>query len=105
MSKELKYRDYDPIKKKMRYFRLDEYDKEEHNSYGNIMECIGLNDKNHLEIYENDNVKCRDLRDLTEFQGTVEFDNASFYIKSDVCSHYRWMDYEVEVMGNIHETK
>jgi len=38
---------------------------------------------------------------VSMFTGVVMFDNGSFMIKSDIGAHYRWLDYEAEVLGNI----
>jgi len=55
--REIKFRDYEPNLKQMRYFDLDGYDKQEHDAYGNIMQFTGLNDKNGKAIYEGDIIK------------------------------------------------
>ena len=54
MSREIKFRDFEPELKKMRYFNLEQFDREEHNSYGNIMQYTGFVDKNGKEIYDGD---------------------------------------------------
>lgn len=54
---ELKFRDFEPNLKQMRYFDLDTYDKNEHDAYGNIMRFIGLQDKNKKNIFEKDILK------------------------------------------------
>lgn len=69
-----------------------------------LMQYTGLKDKNGVEIYEGDIVKVNDYYDNICFEGIVEFDNASFNINQfGAMYHYRWVDYEVEVIGNIHE--
>ena len=54
MSREIKFRDWNPETKEMQYFDLDGYDREVHDAYGNIMQFTGLLDKNGKEIFEND---------------------------------------------------
>lgn len=66
-----------------------------------VGQYIGRKDKNNKKVWEGDVVRCRDSYDFLTFQGKVSFDNASFYIETDIGGHYRWMDYEVEVIGNI----
>lgn len=68
-----------------------------------LMQFTGRLDINNKEVYESDNIKCKDLYTGLEFTGTVAFQDCSFVIKDDCVTHYRWMDYEVEVIGNIHE--
>ena len=68
-----------------------------------MMQFIGLTDVNDNEIYEGDILKVTDNLSGREFVGYVTFLNASFLIKSEFATHYRWQDYKTEIIGNIHQ--
>ena len=68
-----------------------------------LMQFIGRKDINQKEVYEGDILKCKDNYTGLEFSGVVAFQDCSFVIKNDCITHYRWMDYTVEVIGNKFE--
>lgn len=73
-----------------------------------IGQYTGVTDKNDRKIFEGDIVRVHDYLAKRgdpwhEFEGVVGHQNASFVIISDVVKHYRWIDYECEIIGNIHD--
>lgn len=63
-----------------------------------LRQFIGILDKNKKEIYYGDRVKIKDTLDDEEYIGVVGFEDASFMVDDGLTKHYRWMDYEVEVL-------
>ena len=102
MSREIKFRDFEPELKKMRYFNLEQFDREEHNSYGNIMQYTGLLDKNDKEIFDGDVLKIYYEGNQRSYLKKVKWLN-------DRINKGRWdaLDNCVftscEVVGNIYE--
>ena len=94
MSREIKFRDFEPELKKMRYFNLEQFDREEHNSYGNIMQYTGFVDKNGKEIYDGD---------------IVHISGIGNYEITDICQDFDMLvNAKVEgdlneIVGNIYE--
>lgn len=65
-----------------------------------LVQYIGLKDRNNIMIFEEDIVKGYDRLNLIGFYGVVRFENASFCIVDEACSYYRWQDYDIEIIGN-----
>ena len=77
-----------------------------------MRETVGLYtgniDKNEKRIFEGDIVRVHDTLpcigdELRDFTGTVFYHDNAFVIVSEDFTHYRWIDYEIEVIGNIHD--
>ena len=69
-----------------------------------VGQFTGLTDKNGKKIFEGDIVQGKDrLEKHLEVFGYIDHKNGSFVITGDFMTHYRWLDYEVEVIGNIHD--
>lgn len=67
-----------------------------------LMQFTGLRDKHGREIYEGDIIKIKDGYGEMEYIGEVGFENGSFVVRNDFLAGYRWLDYEVEVLGDIY---
>lgn len=68
-----------------------------------LMQYTGLKDKNGVEIYEGDVVKITDCKYGNKFRGEISFKNGSYVVESNIATHYRFIDYHIEVIGNIYE--
>ncbi len=71
-----------------------------------LMQFTGLRDKDGRDIYEGDIVRISwetDDGERTSTVGVVDFGDGSFYVKTSWGGCYRWTDYDVEVLGNVHQ--
>ena len=69
-----------------------------------VGQYTGLTDKNGKKIFEDDIVCGTDaIKRGFEVYGYIDHKNGSFVIVGDVMTHYRWLDYNVEIIGNIHD--
>lgn len=101
---------YDVIIAKLSIYKSCSYDKESNyynfsddNEIKNakVMQYVGRKDINDKKIYESDIVEFTDKGLIRK--GVVEFKDCSFVIKNDNGIYYKWINYEVKILGNIYE--
>lgn len=68
-----------------------------------VGQFTGLYDKNGKEIYEGDIIGFYNDMDNLKLAGVVKFGDGAFYINCGWDGGYRLMDYDVEIIGNIHD--
>ena len=69
-----------------------------------LEQFTGINDKHCVEVYEGDILEVHDAKLDITFRGVVEYADGSFCIRDTTGNrHFRWQDYELERIGNIHE--
>lgn len=69
------------------------------------MRSTGFIDTNGKQVYEGDIVIVNEKRTGMKHVnvGYVSFQDASFVIKNRLSTMYRWLDYDVEIIGNLYE--
>lgn len=112
--RDLKFRDYDMDNKKLRYFNMDSYDRQEHDAWGNIMQFTGMLDVKGVEIYEGDIVqvtnnyhgkpgnitfKAKIIYNEHVYGYQISYQNMNNHFVSDCMKS----GYFFLVIGNVHE--
>jgi uncharacterized phage protein (TIGR01671 family) len=82
---------------------IDEYEDKYEVDPATVGQFTGLEDMNGNRIFEGDVVSGTDTLARMNIHGYVSHSDASFVIIGELFRHYRWMDYDVEVIGNIHD--
>ncbi len=72
---------------------------------GILMQAIGFMDIKGRHIYEDDIVEVYNTYKEEMFCGSIHYHNGAYVIrKDDLTSHGRFINYEIKVIGNMHET-
>ena len=119
MNREIKFRVYDKDLKRMRYLNNSHdficFDEKGNGYYHNmqtglgewfsdLMQYVGLKDKNGVEIYEGDKVKAKFYG--KEVVGEIGFNSGCFLLwNSCVSDNQLFIFTDIEVIGNIYENE
>lgn len=72
-----KFRDFDLETNTVRYFDIDEYDRNKHDCYANMTQFTGLTDVSGKDIYEGD------ILQIDTVNGTVVWEEDGFVVKGN----------------------
>lgn len=71
-----------------------------------VMRSIGILSCEKSLIFEGDILEVYNTYKEETYRGLVEYKHGQFVIKkADLTSHYRWINYEAHILGNIYESK
>lgn len=107
--REIKFRFWDENDKKMVFVGEDFKDFAafaEANSKGNLMINTGIKDIKGRLIFDGDYVSVYNTYKEAYYKGKIKYipSRCEFVIESSsLTTHKRWINYEMEVMGNIYE--
>ena len=95
-TRKSKFRDYNG--EVIRYFDLDSYDRNEHDSYGNITEFTNLQIVTGKDIYEGDI-----LVSPEGFYFLVVFEDGCFFAKDSKGKYYLYKCLHMDIAGTVYE--
>lgn len=72
-----------------------------------VGQYTGIDDKNGVKVFEGDIIRTHDTypgdNPNYTFTGVVKYCDSSFVVERGPVTYHRWMDYEIEVIGNIYD--
>lgn len=113
--REIKFRAWDPSVKCMitpsvigefgQYYFTDRDYEDGRSQKDGLMQYTGLKDKNWVDVFEGDIVKCFHDGDLVGNYDVIEFSDSAFVFRYRFTTVCQWLDFDghLEVIGNIYE--